>query len=205
MQELGFEGVDKAVDKYHDKAFDKFGKRRRHDRGQQQQESRRPPVSQSSRARNDTPSDNDDSQPDRDMYASDCRQDRDYQDRDYYDRRGDDRGESRYVSDETIYYRGPDAGAVAMRGSDPYNNARGYEVQVSAFSCPYRAALTTGSNINSRSTVAAAHNPRDGARRGHRNGLVKTVATTAVRAQGLIQGLAPGTGNTESQPLSQAV
>ncbi|KAJ4368622.1 hypothetical protein N0V86_009529 [Didymella sp. IMI 355093] len=58
------------------------------------------------------------------MYASDRRQDRDYQ-----DRRDRDRGDSRYVSDETFYYRGPDAGAVVMRGSDPYNNARGYEVQ----------------------------------------------------------------------------
>jgi hypothetical protein len=37
------------------------------------------------------------------------------------------------VSDETFYYRGPGAGAVVMRGSDPYNNARGYEVQVSDF------------------------------------------------------------------------
>lgn len=59
------------------------------------------------------------------MYASDRRQERDYEERDYNGRR-----DPRYVSDETFYYRGPDAGAVTMRGSDPYNNARGYEVQV---------------------------------------------------------------------------
>mgnify|MGYP004502253489 CR=1 FL=1 len=54
------------------------------------------------------------------MYIPDRRQERDYQ----------GRRDSRYVSDEAFYYRGPDAGAVVMRGSDPYNNARGYEVQV---------------------------------------------------------------------------
>ncbi|KAL1644856.1 hypothetical protein SLS61_008537 [Didymella pomorum] len=57
------------------------------------------------------------------MYASDRRFDREYQDRNR------DRGDARYVSDETFYYRGPDAGTVVMRDSDPYKNARGYEVQ----------------------------------------------------------------------------
>ena len=60
------------------------------------------------------------------MHAPDRRQERDYQDR------RDSPRDSRYVSDETLYYRGPDAGAVVMRGSDPYNNARGYEEEVSA-------------------------------------------------------------------------
>lgn len=55
------------------------------------------------------------------MYAPERRQERDYQ----------DRRDSRYVSDETYYYRGPNAGAVVMRGSEPYNNARAYELQAS--------------------------------------------------------------------------
>jgi hypothetical protein len=140
LQELGFESVDKAVDKYHDKVWEKTGKHsagwhRRHDRDQQQQpRDRRPPASESSRSRNDTPrsrdnsDDSEDTESDRDMYASDRRFDREYK-----DRRDRDRGDSRYVSDETFYYRGPDAGAVVMRDSDPYKNARGYEVQVSWF------------------------------------------------------------------------
>ncbi|KAF3045356.1 hypothetical protein E8E11_008299 [Didymella keratinophila] len=134
LVELGFEGVDKAVDKYHDKVWEKTGKHsagwhRRHDRDQQHQQpqNRRPPASESSRSRNDTPrscDDSDDGESDRDMYASDRRFDREYQDRIR------DRGDSRYVSDETFYHRGPDAGAVVMRDSDPYKNARSYEVQV---------------------------------------------------------------------------
>ncbi|KAF2622406.1 hypothetical protein BU25DRAFT_495128 [Macroventuria anomochaeta] len=124
LVELGFEGVDKVVDKYHDKAFDKVGKHspswhRRHDRQQQQQGVRNPPASESSRANRDTSRGRDDSESNSDMYAPDRRQERDYQ----------DRRDTRYVSDETFYHRGPDAGAVVMRGSDPYNNARGYEVQ----------------------------------------------------------------------------
>lgn len=140
LQELGFEGVDKAVDKYHDKAFEKFGKHsagwhKRHDRQEQQQGYRKPPASESSRTKHDASRGRNDSDSDREMYASDRqqdrRQDRDYQGRDYQDRRDQDRRDSRYVSDETFYHRGPDAGAVVMRGSGPYNNARGYEVQVS--------------------------------------------------------------------------
>ncbi|KAJ4318681.1 hypothetical protein N0V94_004298 [Neodidymelliopsis sp. IMI 364377] len=52
------------------------------------------------------------------MYAPDRRQERDYQ----------DQRDPRYISDERFYYKGPDAGAVTMRGSDPYNNARAYDV-----------------------------------------------------------------------------
>lgn len=144
LQELGFEGVDKAVDKYHDKVWEKSGKHsagwhRRHDHKQPQQpQKRRPPTSESSRSREDTPRGPDDGsniESDRDMYASDRRFDREYQ-----DRRDRDRGDSRYVSDDTFYYRGPDAGAVAMRGSDPYNNAREYEVQVGCSSTYFEPA-----------------------------------------------------------------
>ncbi|OSS53037.1 hypothetical protein B5807_02396 [Epicoccum nigrum] len=53
------------------------------------------------------------------MYAPERRQERDLQ----------NQRDPRYVSDETFYYRGPDAGAVTMRGSEPYNNARGFGVQ----------------------------------------------------------------------------
>ncbi|KZM23778.1 uncharacterized protein EKO05_0002518 [Ascochyta rabiei] len=132
LVELGIEGVDKAVDKYHDRAFDKVGKHspawhRRHD-GQQQQERKRnrnPQPSESSRANHEsyrkdheTSRGHDERDSESDMYAPDRRQERDYQ----------ERRDVRYVSDETVYYRGPDAGAVVMRGSDPYNKARGYEV-----------------------------------------------------------------------------
>ncbi|KAJ8111472.1 hypothetical protein OPT61_g5939 [Boeremia exigua] len=121
LVELGFEGVDKAVDKYHDKVYDTVGKhppswhwRHRHD--QKQKEQRNPPASEAHR---DDPRTYQNSQAGANMYASDRRQEREYQ----------DRRDPRYVSDETLYYRGPDAGAVVMRGSDPYNNAREYEVQ----------------------------------------------------------------------------
>jgi len=53
------------------------------------------------------------------MYDPERRQERDFQ----------NQRDPRYVSDETFYYRGPDAGAVTMRDSEPYNNARSYEVQ----------------------------------------------------------------------------
>jgi hypothetical protein len=53
------------------------------------------------------------------MYAPERHQERDFQ----------NQRDPRYVSDETFYYRGPDAGAITMRDSEPYNNARGYEVQ----------------------------------------------------------------------------
>ncbi|KAF9690523.1 hypothetical protein EKO04_011335 [Ascochyta lentis] len=133
LVELGFEGADKFVNKYHDKAFDKVGRHshRRRDRqqqrqqqGQQQQRYREPPASESShadhrpsRAHGDTLREDDDRDSDSDMYAPDRRQEREQ-----------DRRDARYVSDETFYYRGPDAGAVVMRGSDAYNRARGYEV-----------------------------------------------------------------------------
>ncbi|KAJ4985155.1 hypothetical protein SVAN01_09382 [Stagonosporopsis vannaccii] len=134
LVELGFEGVDKAVDKYHDKVFDTVGKhppswhwRHRHDK--HKQENQEPPVNESSRAHRDFPQHHQSGRSEAEMYAADRRQERDYQDREYQDRDYSSRRDPRYVSDETFYYRGPDAGAVTMRGSDPYNNARGYEVQ----------------------------------------------------------------------------
>lgn len=128
------------MDKYHDRAFEKVGKHspswhRRHDRPQQQQRQRRRSPDEESRTDHEVPSERgiprerevprerDTGDSGDDMYAPDRRQERDYQ--------GRDRRDSRYVSDETFYYRGPDAGAVAMRDSDPYKNARGYEVSVS--------------------------------------------------------------------------
>ena len=62
------------------------------------------------------------------MYAPDRRQERDYQGR------RDSPRDLQYVSDESFYYRGPGAGTVVIRGSDPYNNARGYEIRVSGLS-----------------------------------------------------------------------
>lgn len=120
------------MDKYHDKAYDTFGKHsagwhKRHDRDQQQRDQQAPSsASGLSRTSHDTARGRKDSKVDSDMYAPDRHQERDYA----------DRRDSRYVSDETYYYRGPDAGAVVMRGSDPYNNARAYEIQVRHTSNP---------------------------------------------------------------------
>ncbi|UPX11934.1 uncharacterized protein EKO05_0002518 [Ascochyta rabiei] len=177
LVELGIEGVDKAVDKYHDRAFDKVGKHspawhRRHD-GQQQQERKRnrnPQPSESSRANHEsyrkdheTSRGHDERDSESDMYAPDRRQERDYQ----------ERRDVRYVSDETVYYRGPDAGAVVMRGSDPYNKARGH----------INSLRTT---VGERATDSeGVLHPRDAAHRGRRSDLEGSVETPAVLAPDL--------------------
>ena len=128
------------MDKYHDKVFDTVGKHPpswhwRH-RNDKQNESREARAEESSRAHREAPQQQHNSRSEAEMYASDRQQERGYQEREYQDRDYSGRRDRdpRYVSDETFYYRGPDAGAVVMRGSDPYNNAREYEVQVSVLS-----------------------------------------------------------------------
>jgi hypothetical protein len=61
------------------------------------------------------------------MYASDRRQEREYQDRHEYQ----DRGEPRYAP-EGQYYNGPNASkaVVTQRGHEYYNPRGGYEVAV---------------------------------------------------------------------------
>ena len=78
------------------------------------------------------------------MYAPDRRQERDYQ----------DRKDARYLSNENFYYRGPDAGTVVMRGSDPYNNAREHGLTVSSSLSMECTVLMVTSNISNLSMVA---------------------------------------------------
>jgi hypothetical protein len=67
------------------------------------------------------------------------------------------------------------------------------------------AALTQGSNINSHSTITAAHSRKEDARHGRRNGRAEIVAMVVVLDQGRGRGRARKTGSTESQPQSLVV
>lgn len=178
--------MDKIVEKYHDKAFDKFGKHssawhRRHDRQQQQREYPEPYVSELSYKDRATLRERDDRNLDSNMYAPDRWQGRDYQ----------DRKETRHLLDETFYYRGPDAGTVVMRGSDPYNNTREYGVAVSSCHTMGCAVLIVTSNTSNPSTIVGetttanedALHPGGAAHHGRRNVQDETTVILAVLAR----------------------
>lgn len=141
LVELGFEGVDRFAERYHDKVYDHLpplGKK--NSRGKQQQSSQSQQTSQQqqqqqqgqqpddgySRPRSGPPPD-DPYIDTRRMYASDRQDERDYRssERDY-------RGE-RYYEDERVEYKGPAAGALVARGRDDFSDTRGYQA------APYQA------------------------------------------------------------------
>jgi hypothetical protein len=123
------------------------------------------------------------------MYAPERRQERDLQ----------NQRDPRYVSDETFYYRGPDAGAVTMRGSEPYNNARGFGVQASHYSqlCTEYTVLTRRRNTRSFGTMIVVHSLRDAVHHGRHSGPEETVATIVACAQDPGRVLGPGTNKIE--------
>ncbi|OAL57369.1 hypothetical protein IQ07DRAFT_34933 [Pyrenochaeta sp. DS3sAY3a] len=140
LVELGFEGVDKFAQKYHDKVYDHLpalpplGKKDSRGRqssqsqqtNQQRQQQRQPPDEGYSRPRSGPPPD-DNYIDNRRMYAPDRQDERDYRsERDY-------RGE-RYYEDERVEYKGPGAGALVARGRDDFSDTRGYQV------APYQAS-----------------------------------------------------------------
>jgi hypothetical protein len=153
LQELGFEAVDKGVDKYHDRVYDHLpawkkkqkrqeaqARRRSHE---QKQHNQAEPANETQRSRDigsgrnteDEDEDEDDiergmsySQSQAPSYAPSGRQDH----RDYRDDRGDDR----YVRDEgatSAYYRNAQPGAIVMRDNENYGGQPGY----GAFVCQF--------------------------------------------------------------------
>jgi hypothetical protein len=151
LQELGFEAVDKGVDKYHDRVYDHLpawkkkqkrqeaqARRRSHE---QKQHNQAEPANETQRSRdigsgrNTEDEDEDDiergmsySQSQAPSYAPSGRQDH----RDYRDDRGDDR----YVRDEgatSAYYRNAQPGAIVMRDNENYGGQPGY----GAFVCQF--------------------------------------------------------------------
>ncbi|KAF1846252.1 uncharacterized protein K460DRAFT_281915, partial [Cucurbitaria berberidis CBS 394.84] len=126
--ELGFEGLDKVTDKYHDKVYDHLPawkrkqmkedqqdqqgqQRSQQGRPDQQQRSSQHPDKGYSRPRSAPSRDENRYEDDAEMYAPDRRQERDYRD----------------ANDERSYYNGPNPGAVVPRDRDEPNKARGFE------------------------------------------------------------------------------
>lgn len=157
QQELGFEGVDKFADKYHDQVYDHLParkKKRNQEEKQNRENNRQNPQEQQSR---ELPQEQQDRSPrsprsrQNQQQPSSRHPDKGYprprsapsgdkidyeDDPEMYapDRRQerDYRGASdeRYREDERSYYNGPDAGAVVPRGHNDFNQSRGYGVAV---------------------------------------------------------------------------
>ncbi|KAH7377358.1 hypothetical protein BKA66DRAFT_158034 [Pyrenochaeta sp. MPI-SDFR-AT-0127] len=105
--ELGFEGVDKFADKYHDKVYDHLPAISK-SRQKQRRSSQNPDKGYYSETYRSY-------EADANMYAPDGRQERDY-------RPGTD---ERYYEDDRSYYRASDAGSGVPRGRDDLKNTRG--------------------------------------------------------------------------------
>jgi len=134
LVELGFEGVDKFANKYHDTVYDHlpaWKRRQKRQQAQQKQQKQQhnapPPANEQQRARelpeedrNEVYSHNDDMSHAQSQYSS-------YPDRGQEYRGYPDARDARYVQEETAYRKSPNNGAIVMRDREVYADRSGYD------------------------------------------------------------------------------
>ncbi|KAH7406478.1 hypothetical protein DE146DRAFT_393029 [Phaeosphaeria sp. MPI-PUGE-AT-0046c] len=140
LVELGFEGVDKFANKYHDTVYEHLPAWRRKQKRQQEQASqnqhqqqkqqqRKQPAAanEPQRSREVPEEDHDETYPNDDMSSYAQSQYAPYADRGQDYRGYPDARDARYVQEETSYRRSPNAGAIVMRDREAYADRSGYD------------------------------------------------------------------------------
>lgn len=136
VQELGFEGIDKFANKYHDTVYDRLPAWKRKQQknqaqAQQQQQRNAPPTANEQQRTRELPEEdrnelyhqNDNMSHAQSQYSS---YDRGQEYRGYPDAR-----DARYVQEETTYRRSPNNnGAIVMHDREVYADRSGYDRDV---------------------------------------------------------------------------